>query len=841
MAIPMTLRFAIRRASGMGGASDACRIARFILQQNDVAHGKPARLTVRGRKDQQVGKRQRRGKSKRHAPAHAQQQQPQQGHANGVGQLGCAIEQRRRQRTLACREPRAHGLCACRKGGRLADAQQQPRGKEQQDARSKCRGHRRQPPDEDGHQRHLAHAEQVQHHAGRQLARGIRPRIGCRQLPEDRGCDAKRLYQRVVRNGQVHAVEIVDQHAQAQQQADRPAIRLRGVVLCGISRGGHAASVWEACLANRENHARCSKLVAAMRRHLHAAVLPLIALAAVAFACMPVSGQAASARERLPPDERAYHAALAVPDPAARLQALRAFSVQFQDSTFFDSVQQAALRLLLDHFPTRTAEIRDQVQVNVANASKGYDRWQEESSEANLLAGAGVLLPLAQQMAEDANRNMTQTNFLLGMVRMYGTLSAPVPSREELQEPYKEARAATLLALAHVYLALGRRQACAALLQQAAALQPLNATVHTLRGQMELAEHHDAEALAELERAQVMGDLPVPLHTAMLALYRQAHDGGDSGLEAELDRRYAEVFPAAFTPPAHTAVSGGHTVLLELFTGSGCTPCAGADLALEALLQSHSRDEVVELEMDEHVPAPDPLANPATVARSAVLGAGNTPSFFLDGKHLSVYGGTRDNVAEVYAGLAKFVRIQGERPSGVQLQLSAMTDAAGVVHATAKVQAQPQHALQQSAAEENAAWPGDALAEAERARAEAAFPPQLTLNFALVEDNVRYSGENGVRTHRMVVRALSSDAAYGDPVKAGVTATFTAAFDPAAISRGLAAYLDHFETANDTFGSFRFLTKDTTMQPSQLAVAAWVQDTRTHRVLGAAFAPASPK
>ena len=575
-----------------------------------------------------------------------------------------------------------------------------------------------------------------------------------------------------------------------------------------------------------------------MRRPAQAACLLAITCATALSITAKAQG---NARERLPPDERAYRAALAIPDPAARLKAFRNFSVEYQSSTFFDTVQEAALRLLLDNFPTRTAEIRDQVQVNVANADKGYDRWQEQATEADLLAGAGVLLPFAQGLAEDANRNMTQTNFYIGTVRMYGKLAAPVPSAEELREPFRDARAATVLALAHVYLAQGKRVPCAALLHEAEGLQPFNGRVHALRGQMEQAEHHDAEALAELERAQVMGELAAPLRTAMLSLYRQAHGGSDAGLDAELDRRYAEVFPPPFTPPAHTALSGGHTVLLELFTGSSCMPCAGADLALEALLQSHSRDEVVALEMDEHVPGPDPLANPATVSRGAVLGAGNTPTFFLDGKHLSVYGGNRSGAEEVYAGLAKFVRIQGERPSGVQLHLSASLDESGAVNAVAAVQTQEQHALQQTAAEENAIWPGDPLTEAERARADAAFPPQLTVNFALVEDNIRYSGENGVRTHRMVVRALSSDAGYGQPVKAGAVVTLTATFHPEGISRDLAVYLDGFEKNNDSFGSFHFLSKDTAMQTSQLAVAIWVQDTRTHRVLQAAFAPVVSK
>ena len=109
------------------------------------------------------------------------------------------------------------------------------------------------------------------------------------------------------------------------------------------------------------------------------------------------------------------------------------------------------------------------------------------------------------------------------------------------------------------------------------------------------------------------------------------------------------------------------------------------------------------------------------------------------------------------------------------------------------------------------------------------------VNFALVEDGIRYSGENGVRFHRMVVRALAKPADSGFPLELGKTATADAAFDPAAISATLAEYLTQYEKSNDRFGPIKFISKDTTMQPELLAVAAWVQDTATHRVLQSAI------
>ncbi len=102
---------------------------------------------------------------------------------------------------------------------------------------------------------------------------------------------------------------------------------------------------------------------------------------------------------------------------------------------------------------------------------------------------------------------------------------------------------------------------------------------------------------------------------------------------------------------------------------------------------------------------------------------------------------------------------------------------------------------------------------------------------------MRYSGENGVRFHRMVVRSLAKPADTGFETHGEGTATFDASFDPAAISKSLTGYLDGFEAQNDRFGKIAFLTKDMTMQPSHLGVAVWVQDTVSHKVLQAAFAP----
>ena len=112
--------------------------------------------------------------------------------------------------------------------------------------------------------------------------------------------------------------------------------------------------------------------------------------------------------------------------------------------------------------------------------------------------------------------------------------------------------------------------------------------------------------------------------------------------------------------------------------------------------------------------------------------------------------------------------------------------------------------------------------------------PRLTLHCALVEDNVRYSGENGVRLHRMVVRAVNHD---NTALRPGTSQTVQASFNPKEVSDKLQSYLTQYETGNDRFGDITFAGKDVSLRRDHLAVVAWVEDEVTHRVLQAAFAP----
>ena len=581
--------------------------------------------------------------------------------------------------------------------------------------------------------------------------------------------------------------------------------------------------------------------------------------------------KAAPAKKQLPADERAWRTARAAMDPQKRLEAMRAFVRDYPKSkSRAERAQDQILTTLVNHFPERTAEIDAQAKLIVKTAGKGLDGASKKTYVAFLLAEAGtagVDLPYAEKIAKDAANQMKEGPYDENMTKTYAKFKEPAPKPEEMHKRFANERAEALAVLADVYLREGKPEKASPLVGEAYGLDPLVDDVNSQRGRLALMRHDEAQALESFERAQLLGAVSEGDRKTMMELYRKAHGGSDADFTAELDGRYAKLYPEAFQPAAAAPVTTGRTVLLELFTGSACGPCVGGDLAVEGLLHAYPRSELVALAFDQHIPEPDPLTNPDSLARAEVYDVGSTPNYVIDGtKQQAIYGSDRDGSKKLYEKLVKVVDGEASLASGVEVKLSATEAAGGMVHAEASVTLPEETAIEKAIAAkpkvEDEAKSGETAAKATPAKkekkakaasepaakpapekpAEAAVPtepakPHLAVNFALVEDEVRYSGENGVRFHRMVVRALAKHADAGFEVHADGAATFEASFDPAAISRSLTSYLDGFEAQNDRFGKITFLTKDMTMQAAHLGVAVWVQDTVSHKVLQAAFVP----
>lgn len=529
---------------------------------------------------------------------------------------------------------------------------------------------------------------------------------------------------------------------------------------------------------------------------------------------------------QLPADQKAYQAALASPNADAQIAALKTFVHDFPDSKRVNPARAKIFHLLLGAHPDRVREIHSLAKKMVEGAGSGINRENEENTVAFELAEAlpnGVDLKSAQKWSKDAVAQLTLPAYTEHIRGMYEKFKVPMPSAAELQEQLNQNLAADLQTLADVYFHEGKLDKASATLDQtkafdAKSIESALGSILLTRGQIAAAQHHDAEALDDLERAEVYGGLTAQTKPLLLQLYAQAHGGSTAGLDADIDAQYHKLIPAAFTPQPHKAPPTGRTALLELYTGSACDPCVAADLALDGVLEAYPRSEVVALSFDQHIPEPDPLANADTVARAGFYKINSTPTIVLDGNLSHIVNGSRGMVQKEFPKLSDSINKDLNTPSGVKLDLNASLspDHTIAVNATAKIT--------------DSAALNKLLATAD------SKTPNLVLNIALVQPEVRYSGENGIRFHSMVVRALAWPAAKGSRVAMTGESHASFRFDPAQVSRDLSKYLADFSQHNDHFGIVHFLSTDTSLD-GPLDIAAWVEDPSTHHVVQAAFVP----
>ena len=88
-------------------------------------------------------------------------------------------------------------------------------------------------------------------------------------------------------------------------------------------------------------------------------------------------------------------------------------------------------------------------------------------------------------------------------------------------------------------------------------------------------------------------------------------------LETALDEEYLTKVPP-FKPAKYAGrkePGANRVAVMELFTGAQCPPCVAADVAFDALMKSYAPTDVVLLQYHMHIPGPDPMTNPDTIAR----------------------------------------------------------------------------------------------------------------------------------------------------------------------------------------------------------------------------------
>jgi thiol-disulfide isomerase/thioredoxin len=510
---------------------------------------------------------------------------------------------------------------------------------------------------------------------------------------------------------------------------------------------------------------------------------------------------AAAAKEQ-PAEMKAFSEALAVKEPPKKIEALQKFIAAYPKSGMVRQANQAILDTLIKNSPGDGKRILAQANAMVRAADE-ESRPQVQGSIAARLLDAGILTKDAEKYGKNALASMDQAKYLARMKQRYAGRKQQ-PSEQEMLERFRTERAAYQATLGNIYLKAGKTKEGEVLLKQAHEANP--ALAAATMGLADLAEKSGDEkaALDYVAFVRVGGAAAPEVRSRLEALYRKTHNGSLDGFDDMLDAVYRKRFPLPVEPEAYKPGPGrsDRTVLVEVFTGSGCPPCAGADIGFDIAMERYTRQDVAVLMYHQHVPRPDPMSNPDSQKRAAYYEVRGVPTYAIDGKS-KVGGGSREMAKEFYERTNPDIERELQTPAGGELHVNASRQGG-----TVRVHAAFERTLSDS--------------------------PDLRLHIALAEKRIRYSGENGVRFHPFVVRSLARS---GDGYALGPSKSMTVedSFDIAKVAAGLRAHLDDFEVNNTRFGKFEFIEKKDVIDPNELAVVVFVQDEKTREIIQASY------
>jgi len=509
------------------------------------------------------------------------------------------------------------------------------------------------------------------------------------------------------------------------------------------------------------------------------------------------------ARE-IPPDSKAYSEALATKEPDKKIAALEKFKQDFPNSPMRSLADPAILSAMLHQKPLDAQRIH-----NFADTMYRTAEPKNRGSAANEIAvtylNNDLYLRDAERYARRSVESMRLSEYIDEQMASFAKRKQKAPSPEELQKRFGNDRASRLAVLGRIEVKLGHTAKGQKMLEESYAVNSKNMVVAAVLGELAFKAGDDAKALEFLIPARLSGRPDKNANDALESIYRKSHNGSADGLEAMLDTEYRKRFPNPLELVAYkpTENRSDRVVLGEVFTGSGCPPCVGADLAFDAAMERYSRKELAVVMYHQHIPRPDPMTNPDTQARAKSYSVSGVPTFAIDGEK-TVGGGSRENTKQIYERFNKTIEKDLESPAEAAL------------HAEASLTGNKVRVR----------------ASVESIRSES---KDLKVQILLVEKELHYGGENGVRFHPMVVRAMAGEKGEGFALDPGANTGFEHTFDLDAVSKALRAHLDDYEAKGHRGETFTFIEKKDRINRNNLAVVVFVQDDKSKHVLQATY------
>jgi len=558
-----------------------------------------------------------------------------------------------------------------------------------------------------------------------------------------------------------------------------------------------------------------------------------------AEAVNPFEARPAATQAEQPPDVKAYSAIAKITDPQKRLDALQKFVADFPKSSRVGMAESQILDTLIKSFPDEKEKILSLANkiIDVAPVKRGPSPLPGLSTDAkgsvcNSIAAklmeAGILLDQAERFALQGISLMDEKQYIQDQNESFarmkkfaeeaavrrataGTSAPPAargmkePTHKELAKRFQKLMASQTATLGQIYLKKGQFDEAAKIFKKLHDTDPSLIAATTGLAELAARDGNYEAAIDYYASAALTGRMPAAARKQFEASYAKIHNGTLDGLEELLDARYRKEYPPPLTVEHYkpTAARTKRLVLSEIFTGSGCPPCVAADLAFEAALNRYSTSELTVLMYHLHIPQPDPITNPSTQARAKLYKVNGVPSMYIDGATDGRGGGSRENTKSVYERINPMIEKQLEVLPAARVKLEASQRGSRVL----------------------------VKAEVDQVKSESKI---LKLQIVLVEKEVRYSGENGIRFHTMVVRSLAGRDAGGFPVDAEKGASVEYTFDLPKITAELKAHLDDYEI-NGRHGKITFRQKMHEINPRDLAVVAFVQDESSKNVLQTAF------